>query len=87
MSKKWWKNAGIRAVKTVAQSLVAIGVGAAVSEVDWLRALSIAAVAGLVSVLTSLASLDVICGDTEYADAYDDIRIAGVRSTEQSVVS
>ncbi|MCC8046308.1 MAG: holin [Clostridiales bacterium] len=44
MSKKWWKNAGIRAVKTVAQSLVAaIGVGAAVSEVDWLRALSTAA--------------------------------------------
>ncbi|MCD8347459.1 MAG: holin [Lachnospiraceae bacterium] len=73
MSKKWWKNVGIRAVKTVAQSLVAaIGVGAAVSEVDWLRALSIAAVAGLVSVLTSLASLDVICEDTEYADAYDD---------------
>lgn len=59
MSKEFWKNTAIRAVKTFCQSLVAaIGVGAAVSEVDWLGALSVAFVAGLVSVLTSLASLD-----------------------------
>lgn len=57
-SKKWWKAALIRAVKTIAQSAVSmVAVGAAVSEVDWLRVLSVSAVAGFLSVLTSLAGL------------------------------
>ena len=57
-SKKWWKAALVRAVKTIAQSAVSmVAVGAAVSEVDWLRVLSVSAVAGFLSVLTSLAGL------------------------------
>lgn len=55
---KWWRAAGIRAIKTVAQTFVgAIAVGTALDEVDWLRTLSVAAVAGILSLLTSLAGL------------------------------
>ncbi|MCD7740817.1 MAG: holin [Ruminococcus sp.] len=72
MSKEFWKNTAIRAVKTFCQSLVAaISVGAAVSEVNWLNALSVALVAGLVSVLTSLASLDTVCEPSDNADEDD----------------
>lgn len=56
--KAWIKAAGIRAVKTVAQSAVAtIGVSALMSEVDWLVVGSTALVAGIVSLLTSVAGL------------------------------
>ena len=55
---RWLKAAGIRAVKTMAQCAVAgIGTGAALHEVDWLLVLSTSAVAGLLSLLTSLAGL------------------------------
>lgn len=58
MSKNWWKAAGIRAVKTFAQALIAgIGTGAALLEVNWSYALSVAAVAAILSLLTSLAGL------------------------------
>ena len=59
---KWnWKEfliaALIRAVRTFAQSFVSmIAVGAAFSEVDWLRALSVSGVAFVLSIMTSLAS-------------------------------
>lgn len=57
-SNKWWKAAGIRAVKTMAQTAVAIiGTGAVVSQVNWLHAASAAAVAGVLSLLTSVAGL------------------------------
>ena len=56
--KKWLKAAGIRAVKTFAQTFAgAIVVGAAWSEVDWLRALSVSGVAFVLSLATSLAGL------------------------------
>lgn len=56
--REWLKAAGIRAVKTFAQTMVgSIAVGAAIHEVDWLRALSISAVACILSLLTSLAGL------------------------------
>lgn len=56
--KEWLKAAGIRAIKTFAQTMVgSIAVGAAIHEVDWLRALSISAVACILSLLTSLAGL------------------------------
>ena len=56
--KEWIRCAGIRAVKTFAQTMVgSIAVGAAVSEIDWLRMLSVSAVACLCSMLTSLAGL------------------------------
>ena len=55
--KKWWLAALIRAVRTFAQSMVAsIGVGAAFSEVDWLKGLSVSGVAFVLSILTSLAT-------------------------------
>lgn len=56
--KKWWKAAGIRAVKTVAQSAVAaIGTTALLSEVNWLVVGSTALLAGVLSLLTSIAGL------------------------------
>lgn len=58
MSKKWWKAAGIRAVKTMAQTAVAlIGTKLVVEDVEWLTVLSAAALAGLLSLLTSLGGL------------------------------
>lgn len=58
MTKKWWKAAGIRAVKTVAQAAVAaIGTTALFSEVDWLVVGSTALLAGALSILTSIAGL------------------------------
>ena len=57
-NKKWWVAAGIRAVKTVAQTAVAtIGTAAILSEVSWLQVLSASALAGVLSLLTSLAGL------------------------------
>lgn len=57
-SKKWWKAAGIRAIKTVAQSAVAaIGTSALISSVDWKVVLSTSALAGVLSILTSIGGL------------------------------
>ena len=56
--KEWLRAALIRAIKTFAQTFAgSIAVGAAVSEVDWLRALSVSGVAFVLSILTSLAGL------------------------------
>ena len=56
--KKWAAAAGIRAVKTFAQTFASmIAVGAAFSEIDWLRALSVSGVSFVLSVLTSLTGL------------------------------
>ena len=57
MWKTWLKAALIRAVKTFAQTAVSmIAVGAAFSEIDWLRVLSVSGVAFVLSILTSLAT-------------------------------
>lgn len=66
--KEWIKAAAIRAVKTVAQTAVAtIGTTALVSEVNWIVVGSSAALAGVLSLLTSLAGLPE-CKETETAD-------------------
>ena len=59
IGKKWLKAAGIRAIKTVAQTAVAlIGTNAiGITEVDWLAVLSASALAGVVSLLTSITGL------------------------------
>lgn len=58
MTKEWWKAAGIRALKTVAQTAVALlGVGTVLSDIDWIQVVSAAALAGILSMLTSLAGL------------------------------
>lgn len=56
--KKWIKAAGIRALKTAAQTALAgITVGAAIAEINWLTIGSTAAVAAVASLLTSIAGL------------------------------
>lgn len=56
--KKWWKAAGTRAIKTMAQSAVAaIGASAMITEINWAVVVSATLIAGLLSVLTSLAGL------------------------------
>ena len=58
MTKKWWKAAGIRAVKTIAQTSIAtIGASVLLSEVNWLAVASASALAGILSLLTSVAGL------------------------------
>ena len=56
--KNWIKAAGIRAIKTVAQTAVAtIGTTAVMAEVNWVAVGSAAVLAGILSLLTSLAGL------------------------------
>lgn len=56
--KKWFKAAGIRAIKTVAQTAVAmIPVAVMITEVDWITVLSTSLTAGILSILSSIAGL------------------------------
>ena len=56
--KLWLKAAGVRAIKTVAQTAIAtIGTSAAIGEVNWVLVGSASLLAGIVSMLTSLAGL------------------------------
>ncbi len=58
LNKKWWKAAGIRALKTVCQTAVGIiGTSILISEVDWIAVASASALAGIVSLLTNLGGL------------------------------
>ena len=58
MTKKWLRAAGIRAIKTVAQTAVAtIGTSAVITDVNWIMVLSASALAGILSLLTSIAGL------------------------------
>ena len=59
MTKQWWRAAGIRAIKTAAQTAVAlIGTGAVgFTDLDWARIASVAGVAAVLSLLTSVAGL------------------------------
>ena len=57
-TQKWMKAAGVRAIKTMAQTAIAvIGTGAVMSAIDWKMVVSSAFVAGLVSLLTSIAGI------------------------------
>ncbi len=57
-NKKWLKAAGVRAIKTTAQAAIGgIGAATALGGVNWTLALSTAILAGIVSVLTSVAGL------------------------------
>ncbi len=57
-TKRWWKAAGVRAVKTVAQTFAAtIGTSAVMSAVDWRFVISSSVLSGILSVATSIAGL------------------------------
>jgi len=66
MFKQWIKFAGIRALKTVAQTAVAtIGTTAVLNEVNWALVLSASALAGILSLLTSVAGLPELGDDVD----------------------
>lgn len=69
MNKLWLKAAGVRAIKTMAQTAVAlIGTNAAgILDVDWIAVLSASALAGILSILTSIAGLPEV-------DKFDEIQ-------------
>lgn len=65
-SKEWWKAAGIRALKTFAQTCIStIGVATAMHEVNWTLVLSASGLAALLSILTSIAGLPEVEGGDE----------------------
>ena len=65
-TRKWMVNAGIRAVKTMAQTAVAVmGTSTVLSAIDWRMVLSSDIVAGIVSILTSVAGLPEAPGEEE----------------------
>ena len=57
-TKTWWKAAGVRAIKTMAQTAAAtIGTTTVITKVDWLLVVSTTFTAGLLSILTSIGGL------------------------------
>lgn len=72
-NKKWWKAALTRMAKTVAQTALAtVGTTALLEKVNWLAVLSASALAGVLSLLTSLAGLP----EVENRTPDEDIKIA-----------
>lgn len=70
--KVWFKAAGIRAIKTVAQAAIAtIGSSAAMGDVNWALVASSAALAGVLSLLTSVAGLPECKDDKETPEEMD----------------
>lgn len=71
----WFRAASIRAVKTKAQTAIAlIGVSVAMEQVDWKLVLSASVLAGVVSILTSLKGLPEVDADTKEIERNDDNR-------------
>ena len=68
--EKWLKCAGIRAVKTMAQTCIAmIGTSVVLSDVDWKMVISASMLAGILSILTSLAGLPEVKAETNEVES------------------
>lgn len=79
MSKEFWKATGIRALRTVCQTAIAtIGTAVVITDVNWLYVASASALAGILSVLTSIATglpeVDLLekANEIEYLEEEDD---------------
>jgi hypothetical protein len=69
---EWWKAAGVRAIKTVAQTAVAtIGTGTMISEINWLVVGGTSLLAGFLSLLTSIAGLPELCSEEPHDEMAD----------------
>lgn len=76
--KIWVKRAGVRAIKTVAQTAIAtIGTSVALSDVDWKLIFSASALAGILSLLTSVAGLPEVEADEEARKLQEARRLNG----------
>lgn len=63
-TKKWWIAALIRAIRTIAQTAIAtIGTAVVMSDVNWVAVVSASLLAGILSILTSLAGLPEVKDD------------------------
>lgn len=68
--KEWFKAAGIRAIKTFAQTAISmLTVGQAFLEVNWINVISVSGVAAVLSLLTSIAGLPEVDGKKEEEEA------------------
>ena len=66
INEKWLRAAGIRAIKTICQTAIAtIGTAAVMDQVNWAAVVSASLLAGILSVLTSLAGLPEVPNDPE----------------------
>lgn len=80
MNKHFWKATGIRAIRTICQTAVAmIGTAVVMSDVNWMMVVSASALSGILSVLTSIATgLPEVDGfDDDFADFEDEIAEEG----------
>ena len=72
-SKTWWRAAGIRALRTVAQTALAtIGTTALIENVNWISVASASVLAGILSLLTSLSGLPEVKEETVEEDEGDE---------------
>ena len=68
INEKWIRAAGIRALKTICQTAIAtIGTAAVMDQVNWTAVVSASLLAGILSLLTSLAGLPEVDGEQEAA--------------------
>lgn len=89
MNKRWVEAAGIRAIKTLAQTAVAtIGTAAALESVDWRMVLSASVLAAILSLLTSVAGLPELdaAAYTEADASRDDIERKDDSVTDEDII-